>query len=172
DASTPGGLLVSTYLQTLAGVAGRLDPHTGKRTAEAAMDLIVAAACERLGREPDGAASRTLTFQRAKAVIEENLHLEDLGPGPVAGRLGISARRLQELFREHGTTVSDWIWERRLVRAHGMLSDPALRHMSIGAVSGVCGFADQAHFSRRFRHRFATTPREVRAQARGGTRGR
>ncbi|XYD12195.1 helix-turn-helix transcriptional regulator (plasmid) [Methylobacterium sp. NMS12] len=103
-----------------------------------------------------------VTVQRAKAYIEANLGDPTLDPPQLAAAMGVSLRRLQELFHERGRHISDYIWERRLQVAAKRLADPACLHLSIGMLAYGCGFSNQAHFARRFKARHGMAPREYR----------
>jgi AraC-like DNA-binding protein len=70
---------------------------------------------------------------------------------------------LQDLFHAEGTTVSEWIWRRRLERSRRDLTDPLHASDSIAQIALACGFADLGHFSRRYKEAFGTSPRDVRA---------
>jgi AraC-like DNA-binding protein len=91
------------------------------------------------------------------------LHDPDLTPAKVADAVGISLRYLQLLFHAENAGVSDWIWARRLERSRRRLIDPLLAHESIAQVAFGCGFAEPAHFSRRFKAAYAVSPRDYRA---------
>ncbi|MGU3286911.1 AraC family transcriptional regulator [Methylobacterium mesophilicum] len=45
------------------------------------------------------------------------------------------------------------------------LADPGCTHLSIGALAYGCGFANQAHFARRFKARYGMAPSEHRHAA-------
>jgi AraC-like DNA-binding protein len=101
---------------------------------------------------------------RAKAFIDDRLHDSSLSPAAIADAVGISLRYLQALFQAEGTTVSEWIWERRLERSRRRLIDPLLAHESIAQIALGCGFTELAHFSRRFKAAFGQSPSEYRAR--------
>ena len=109
----------------------------------------------------DTPARAALTF-RAKAIIERNLGDVDLNTEKVAALMGISSRYLQDLLHSENTTVSEWIWSRRLEKARRDLFDPLLARESITQIALACGFSDLAHFSRRFKAAYALAPREYR----------
>jgi hypothetical protein len=52
--------------------------------------------------------------------------------------------------------------KRRLDRSAGYLVDPKYERLSISEISFACGFSDPAHFSRTFKARFATSPKDYR----------
>ncbi|MGP4797585.1 helix-turn-helix domain-containing protein, partial [Psychrobacter sp. T6-3] len=55
-----------------------------------------------------------------------------------------------------------WIWQRRLEAATRRLADPGCAHLPIGTLAFGCGFASQAHFSRRFKERHGMAPSAYR----------
>ena len=94
-------------------------------------------------------------LRRAALVIEQYAgqipSLDEL-----AGRLGLSARQLQRLFRQHlNTTPQAYARRVRLRQAAWML-----RHTdkAIAAIASDCGFADAAHMGRVFRAEHGMAP--------------
>ncbi len=85
-------------------------------------------------------------------------------PEGVAGRFGISRRKLYYLLEPHGG-FSSCLREHRLHLALAMLRDPMQRGRSIADVAHSCGFAWRTNFARTFRSRFDVTPQEARALA-------
>jgi AraC family transcriptional regulator, glycine betaine-responsive activator len=82
----------------------------------------------------------------------------------LAQRVGLSSRQLERLFRKYlGTTPSRYSMDHRLQRARSLLRDTS---MSIIEVAVVCGFASHSHFSKSYRDRFGTTPRDERGHLR------
>ncbi len=126
------------------------------------IDLIVASLSERMAQEVPRSVHGNVTVQRAKAYVEAHLGDPGLDPPHLAAAMGLSLRRLQELFHERGRHISDYIWDRRLETAAKRLSDPACAHLSIGMLAYGCGFASQAHFARRFKDRHGLSPRDYR----------
>jgi len=167
--NTPVGGLASSYLKQAASILGEVDAPTAARLSEISLALVTTAFADLLQRErPQGAASpswaRTALIYRAKAFIDDRLHDSSLSPAAIADAVGISLRYLQALFQAEGTTVSEWIWERRLERSRRRLIDPLLAHESIAQIALGCGFTELAHFSRRFKAAFGQSPSEYRAR--------
>lgn len=158
----PVTILARSFLNNLLNVGDQLSRHEAERMSSVAIDLIAASLAERMAMETPKALHGTLIVQRAKAYIAANLGAPDLGPSQVAASVGVSLRHLQELFREDGRNIAAWIWQRRLEKAARQLSDPGCFHVPVGEVAYRCGFADQAHFSRRFRDRYGISPRDYR----------
>ena len=154
--------LARTYIQDLVAVADRLGPDAAARLASIGIDLIVASLAERMAQEVPRSIHGNVTVQRAKAYVETHLGDPSLDPPQLAAAMGLSLRRLQELFHERGRHISDYIWERRLEVAAKRLTDPACAHLSVGMLAYACGFSSQAHFARRFKDRYDVSPREYR----------
>ena len=161
--------LTSNFFHELIRVHRQLTSDAAERMASIGADLIVASIAERLAQEVPRSLHGTVVVQRAKAYVEANLGDPTLDPPQLAAAVGVSLRRLQELFHARGQHISDWIWQRRLETAAKRLCDPGCAHLPIGTLGYGSGFASQAHFSKRFKDRFGMTPREYRHAARVDT---
>ncbi len=64
---------------------------------------------------------------------------------------------------ELGTSVTARIWNRRLEQAAADLVDPQRRALTVFQIAFGVGFEDAAHFSRAFKTRFGSSPRDWRA---------
>ncbi|MEM7269043.1 MAG: AraC family transcriptional regulator [Pseudomonadota bacterium] len=74
--------------------------------------------------------------------------------------LGKSARSLQRELGEAGMTYSQVVASVRAAAAMRMLQSSK---RSLGEIGFLCGYADQAHFTRSFRNEMAATPSDIRA---------
>jgi len=162
EANLASTTLANSYVQELIRVGDRLNPDAATRMVSIGIDLVVAGLAERLAQEVPRSIHGNATIQRAKVYIEAHLSDTTLDPPQLAAAVGVSLRRLQELFHERGRHISDYIWGRRLETAAKRLSDPACAHLSIGVLAYGCGFSSQAHFARRFKDRYGISPREHR----------
>ena len=167
-AGSPVGSLVLPFVRRTASIVSEVAPATASRLSETCLALVTAALGEHLSDTIEGqSAARTALTFRAKAVIESHLHDHTLNTEKVAAMLPISSRYLQDLFQAEHTTVSDWIWMRRLEKSRRDLADPLRARDSIAQIALACGFADFGHFSRRYKEAFGMPPREYRAALRG-----
>jgi AraC-like DNA-binding protein len=112
---------------------------------------------------PEGhAVSTSGDHQRRRAAlteIEEHLGEHALSAQFLASRVGLSRRRLDEIFVKHfGRPVAAYIWERRLERAKDMLHDDCYAGQTITEIALSVGFEDASHFSRVFKNRFGAAP--------------
>ncbi|SDN90356.1 AraC-type DNA-binding protein [Methylobacterium phyllostachyos] len=161
----PVATLARSFLMDMLAQGDRMSPEVAERMVGVGIDLIVASLAERIAREVPRPVHGSLVVQRAKAYVEANLHDQTLDPPQLACVVGVSLRRLQELFQERGRHISDWIWERRLAAAAQRLADPGYLHVQLGSLAYSCGFASQSHFSRRFKERYGLSPRDYRHRA-------
>ena len=161
----PGRLASAAVRAGAASIVSDIAPATASQLSETCLSLVTAALGERLGEiAAGGSSARTALSFRAKAMIASNLHDHALNTEKVAQLVGISPRYLQDLFHAEGTTVSDWIWQRRLDKSRRDLADPLRAGDSIAQIALACGFADFGHFSHRYKDAFGTSPREDRAR--------
>ncbi len=115
-----------------------------------------------IGSKPEHAGTAVVRRQQASDIIRARLGDPALSTVTVATELGISVRRLQQLF-EGQTSVAQQIRQLRVTRAQRLLRDPLAGDQSIAAIAGRCGYADHANFSRAFRQATGMTPRHFRA---------
>lgn len=97
---------------------------------------------------------------RAETIIRECIGDPSLTPSSLAQALGVPLRTLQAATASAGTTPSALIMRRRLQRAAKRLVSE--HGASVTTIALECGFADSAHFARRFQQHFGATPSHYR----------
>lgn len=107
-------------------------------------------------------AARVLAIRRE---IDRCFADPDFSLSALASRLGITPRYVQSLLAENDTSFIDEVIQRRLKRAHQMLSSPLHAGKTIIDLADHCGFASVSNFHRMFRRVFGATPSDVRKQA-------
>ncbi|HEY0288839.1 MAG TPA: AraC family transcriptional regulator [Pseudomonas sp.] len=124
---------------------------------EGQLRALAASKAERRGRRD--AMGRVMEYIR-EHIADPAMTLTD-----AAAAAFLSPNYLTHLLRkETGSTFSELVLERRmrLARTHLMNSDKPLSH-----VAQICGFADEAYFSRRFRKVHGLPPGQFRREQRG-----
>lgn len=102
--------------------------------------------------------------QRALLIFEQEMEAA-LSVNGIARRLGSSRRTLERRFRQAtGLSPLAFLAQARIERADWLVRTTAL---PLTAIAARCGFADSAHFSRRFREAYGLTPSSARRP--GGT---
>lgn len=162
DGRQPVATLTRSFFSNLMLEGDRLSPSAAESMAGVGMDLVIASLAERLAKEVPLPVSGVVLVQRAKAYVEANFSNVSLDPPQLAAAVGVSLRRLQQLFQDQGHHIYEWIWQRRLTATARCLNNSGYNHISIGTLAYSCGFASQAHFSRRFKAHFGMTPTEYR----------
>lgn len=110
----------------------------------------------------EGRGVRAARLRAIKADIETHLTNADLSPDAVAKRQKISNSYIRKLFGDEGTSFSEYVVTRRLVRAHRMLTDQRWAGVGIASIAYDAGFGDLSHFNRAFKRCYGATPSEIR----------
>lgn len=100
--------------------------------------------------------------RRLLEFIAANLADPELDVCCAARACGVSQRYVHVLMRPMGRTFSQYLLEHRLERCRAALAAPSARTRSITSIAFAWGFNDAAHFSRSFRHRYGSSPRDFR----------
>jgi AraC-like DNA-binding protein len=116
----------------------------------------------------DGRGIRAARLRAIMADIFANLGDCDLTAAAVAQRQRVTPRYIHKLFESEGLTFSAYVLERRLSRAHRVLSEPRFNDRTISSVAFDVGFGDLSYFNRVFCRRYDATPSEIRQKAERG----
>jgi len=132
------------------------------------LDLIAAAvsASSIEAREGPTTTYSRATLQRIKSYIVARLHDDTLTPSSIASAMGISVRRLNELFAQCQTSVTEWIIAERLERCRSRLLLRGRVRETICQVAYEEGFKNISHFNRAFKNRFGESPSKLRDRIR------
>jgi AraC-like DNA-binding protein len=169
-AGTPLNALLVSHMHELTVQAPRLDLAAGVAMSRATAGLV--AACSGIatdGQDQAGASVRGAVLHLIRQAIDEHLADPALGPSLLARRFNLSRARLYRLFEPLGG-VMNYIQQKRLMRAHQAICDPALFPISIMTLAQRFGFTEKTAFSRAYRALYGMSPSEARALARGGHR--
>jgi AraC-like DNA-binding protein len=160
-----GALIVETA-RSLNANALRLATDDAAGLFGVLLDVVALSLSRRSRSETIATASfadaTTLALRRA---IHERLREPGLTVATIAGTVGISERYVHKLLARAGTSFSELVIERRLDGAARDLRNPGCAGRNIGAIAFDWGFSDLSHFTRRFKQRFGTRPRDWRAHA-------
>jgi AraC-like DNA-binding protein len=161
--SNPLNAMLVGHLQALFREAPALSPADGRAAVNGTAALIAAfAGPSTNGRDIIAQSKSAASLHALRRFIETNLHDMDLGPEFICQQLGISRAKLYRAFEPLGG-VSHYILQRRLTRAHQLLTDPAHAHRRVGAIASRCGFSNVSVFSRAFREAYDMPPTELRS---------
>ncbi len=110
-----------------------------------------------------GRGIRAARLRAIKSDIDAHLSDESLSPAAVARRQRISDSYIRKLFEGEGTSFSEFVLGRRLVRAHRMLTDRRWADQSIASIAFESGFGDVSYFNRTFKRLYGARPCDIRA---------
>ncbi len=157
------GRIAAEFCTTLAAQSAFLDGDARAKLGDEFLDILATAIECGLDREPTGERMvRKARLRSVKAYIDAHLREPDLSLESIARNNGISLRYLHELFTAMDSSVSDWIWLRRLQQCHALLTHPEHAARSITEIAFSMGFNSSSHFSTRFREEFGLRPSDVR----------
>ncbi len=163
-AQTPALRMLMRYLDSMRDTQILLDPHAQGVVAAHVHDLLALV----LGATRDAAQiahMRGLPAARLHAIkedVKQRLRRADLSIQQVAAAHGVSARYVQKLFEQQGTTFTEFVLGERLAHAHRLLRDPGQAALPISAIALEAGFNDLSYFNRRFRQRYGCRPSDIR----------
>ncbi|HEY1983580.1 MAG TPA: AraC family transcriptional regulator [Xanthobacteraceae bacterium] len=104
-------------------------------------------------------------LQRVTDFIEAHIADSNLSLHEMAAIVCLSTYQFGRAFKHStGVTPHQFVLARRIERAKSMLREG---NLSLSAIAGATGFADQAHFNHRFRQVTLTTPRQYRLATTG-----
>ena len=158
--------ITAQFAQIVFEQGSELDEKNQARVADTLASLLgtsILEATAQLERAPRNRATQLL---RIKRFISLHLQNPDLSVQAIAASHGITERYVQILFEPEGITPGRYIWNERLKAAEIDLVNPLLGHRSISEICFAWGFKDTAHFSRAFKTRYASSPREYRRRSR------
>jgi AraC-like DNA-binding protein len=154
--------MVANYLRRLAETMPVLNESVFARLADTSVALLTIGAIETAKPRRQNSWTRSTTLKRIKSYALARLQTPKLSPAKVAAEMGISIRYLHALFRDEGTTFSNWLWAQRLDACRAKICAPDYAEQSIGALALEFGFSNFSHFSRRFRQAYDISARDLR----------
>lgn len=165
DIATADVAAVRDFALCVARQAGATSSETGQRSGEHLLSLmeILLSAPENYNRSRSNSAILT----RAKQIIAGRFAEMGLNPVDIASELHISVGHLNRVFKNDGSSVMRHVWTLRVEHAARLLSRASNRRIQIQEVAYQSGFSSAAHFSRMFKDRFGTSPREMSARGSG-----
>lgn len=152
------------YLVSFSKQASLLAPAASEKVVRNFTELLAAAMDEVILTSPLPLSEyRATALMRVRDFVERHLDVCELDASMVSTALNLSPRYINKLFEAENTSLTRYIWRRRLERAAADLQDPARAGLGISAIAMAHGFNDLSHFSRAFRQRFDLSPRAYRA---------
>ncbi len=156
------GYVAANFLRSSAVHADHLQAHEFSVLADHALDLLTLAVTSVRPVDFNLSRSRSSSLNNVKTFIERNLRNTDLDTGLIARHAGLSARYINSLFEDEGTSLMRYVWKRRLENCRKDMQNPAYAGQRLSDIAFRWGFNDAAHFSRTFKQQFGCAPRDMR----------
>ena len=153
---------VSAVLRSLQPAALSNETALSRQLGTSILDILAVTLAEHFGAETTTNMQRKKTFLRACGYINANVDDPSLNPSQVASAVGVSVRYLHMMFRENETSVTKFVFSRRLARCYDDLVNPAKAHLSVTDIAHAHGFKTAAHFTRKFSEAYSSNPSALR----------
>lgn len=163
DGQSGIGKLVRQNILAFAETMDSTDPTVTALLQDVLIDLVATGLASVAGDHLDLASPEQLILIRARSYISDTITDPELDRSKVAEHIGLSVRRLNDIFAKDGSTISEEIRRSRLNKVAADLRDPRLQGLSISEIAMRCGFENLQHFSTVFRATHGVTPRDWRA---------
>lgn len=162
----PVGDLVCAFARDFGRAAATLDASANAQLIQRLADLLETALSVMIDGDGKHLHQHPIAvLSQVKAYIRDRLADPSLSPQHVSDATNLSSRHLRKLFAEDGSSIRQYILERRLALCASDLRDPHFLKIPINTIAFRHGFKDAAHFSRAFRAQFALTPSEYQERA-------
>lgn len=161
-ATSPLNEMLAAHMRMLCVQAPALDipdMHAAARGTAALIAAFAGASIE--GRELIAQVTASTSLETCRRMIDANLHDPGMGPESLCKKLGVSRAKLYRKFEPLGG-VSQYIQQRRLMRAYRIVVDPTHTRERISTIATRCGFTNISAFNRAFRQTYGISPTELR----------
>ncbi len=136
-------------------------PSFSKDELEVGIDSVLSLLCRSQNTPKGEPTINKDQFPKMSEFIDHELHDVSLNAQKIADQFGCSLRTVHLIFSKHHKTIAAEIRNRRLERAKVMLIQK-VNSLTISSIAFKFGFSDAGHFSRLFKERYGSTPREYR----------
>ncbi|WP_083098977.1 helix-turn-helix domain-containing protein [Pseudophaeobacter leonis] len=154
------GRITTEFCAMLATEGARLGEEARGQLGKQLLDVLALTLQAPTGDLPGKDSSiRAARLRSVKLWIERNIGDDDLSLGTIAAANGMSLRYLHQLFRDGDMSVSEWIWDRRLLLCYHEIAKCDGRLLT--TIAYKYGFNNSAHFSTAFRRKFGFSPRQL-----------
>lgn len=155
-------LLLSQNVQQLLGAKEDFEPNletaSGEYIVQLASTILQKQSLQPAKQQAKDPETRVADIRKQ---IARSYRIPDLKPAAIGERLGLSARSVQHVLSQNGSTFSEELMAMRLEAAFGMLRSGATA--PVADIAFKCGFSDLSTFHRAFRARYGKTPNAARA---------
>jgi len=165
DGQSGIGKLVRENILAFAAHASSPNPLVQTLVQETLIDLVATGLAANCSDKIELSSPEQHVILRAKSFIRNNIGNPELDRNVVAKEIGMSVRRLNDIFSRQDESISAFIRRTRLERVAEDLIDTRFERHSISEIAYRYGFSNMQYLSTLFRRRFGQSPREFRAKS-------
>lgn len=138
-------------------------PRVDATIANSVLGMLIATLAENLDCTALSSERPFVRRDKIKSYTLENLRDPELNIAKIGARLGMTASTIHRAWEDEPESLNSWIWSMRLAGARQHLYNEAYSHLTITEIAYHWGFSSSAHFSRAFRKRFGSSPKQTRS---------
>jgi AraC-like DNA-binding protein len=142
--------------------APTLSPACELQVAETLLHIVLLPFLSETGFKPSGREALT---SRIKALIRENLSDPELNIEQLSAALDCTKRYLHMSFTEEGTTITGYIWQKRLERCREELEFGQKPGKTLTDIAFSWGFSSSSHFTHLFKKRYGIPPSAIQRRS-------
>lgn len=161
------GAIAREMLPRLVSALDDTPSHAQVKGQQAIIDLLVAAFAVMTPDRCQLHSHEQLILMRARTFIARHLTDPKLDREMIAREVGLSVRRLNEIFQRESSSISREITQARQNRIVADLSNRQFARLSISEIAFAAGIRNFQSFARGFRARFGQTPSDYRGSVSG-----
>lgn len=164
DGQSGIGKLVRENVLAFADHVNTANPMLHALLQDTLIDLIATGLASHGAHKIELSSPEQHVMLRAKSFIRANLGDPELDRNRVASEIGMSVRRLNDIFAKEDTSISAFIRRMRLESVANDLRDTRFQRHSISEIAFRNGFSNMQNFSTIFRTKYKISPRGYRAK--------
>lgn len=150
------GSVATHFIQSAANQVESMSAGEFSTLSEQSLDLLTLALTSVRPQSFNLSRSRSISLRLVKDFIACYLADAMLDTAMIVAGTRLSARYINDLFRDEDTSLMRYVWTCRLEKCRKDIL--SLSHQPVSLIAFRWGFNDLSHFSRAFKRRFGITP--------------
>jgi AraC family transcriptional regulator, positive regulator of tynA and feaB len=150
------GAITTHFIQSAASQAENMNATAFSELSEPSLDLLTLALNSVRPQGVNLSRSRSISLRIVKDFVEHCLSDSMLDTAMISAGTHLSARYINDLFKDEGQSLMRYVWGRRLEKCHKEIM--SINRHPISHIAFRWGFNDLSHFSRAFKRRFGVCP--------------
>lgn len=157
SARTGAARLAHDFMISTMKEIGTLSPASELGISEALLNILLLPFPVLVSTNNDITSLGSLK-KRAKIYIDSRLDDPDLDVDRISAALECSKRYLHMAFKHEDISISEYMWQARLVKCRLELENSTRGEKSITDIAFSWGFSSSSHFSRSFKQKYGMSP--------------